>query len=181
EAGTLSALLDTRLYRFEVMGEVSFREGARLVNGSKSVEIVRKSRFPGGSSAFLRRVEFDFLLTPGASSNPGFQQGPLYLLHNPALGEAFLPRIRRDKSALGPGGYSGFGWSITSGTMMRINYMTLLFGGDEGGRQATPRIDPEWLANARLVWVRAREVLRFKKPLRVDRFPLRPPGGDVDG
>ncbi len=166
--GKLSVEVDFVLKRYEVVANIPVRTKARYDRGSEHAVITHVLNQTGGSTILLRESKISLFFS-GERDRLGpysdlFMRRTIYILRNDRRNEALWP----DE---GP----GFGFDFLDLLYQKrlrtlplaLRYTSLT----DQGRKLT-NFNDDWLSDAKLVRIEAKEVGRFSKSVQVEGFVM---------
>ncbi len=166
ESATLRGTLSLKAKYLTVVGRLPLRSGARMVDGSRHVEIATVVKQTTGCRLILRERKLNLWSTSTFSQfNPLAGDGGVYLLVNRARNQAILPdqNFNFDMAS-----------TLLQATAMLVNRSIVLdFSGSRRDKEIVS-VDADWLAGAELVRVQAESAGTLKRELTADNFVLSP-------
>jgi len=166
EPGTLRSKLSLKVSKLTAIGHLPIREGARLDDGSRHIEIAAILKQPEGYRLILRERKVN-LWSSGKfpQFNPLAEKSGVYLLVNRARNEAILPDQSFDFDMAS---------TLLQTTARLINRSFLLdFSGTRNDTRVVA-VDEDWLAGAELVFVEAKPAGVLERELTATNFLLNP-------
>ena len=171
QPGRLEAQVGVDVYQYVVKGTVPLKARERIDLGAEQAVITDVLDEGASCAVILRertlRLRFD-RTAPAKTPYDKFSRNVLYVLRNPASGEAVLPNDDTDPDV---------GDVLGGAQRLSIHSIRLEYGGDDGHGNHGPRLDAAWLAGAELVRVEAVKTDYFQKDLVADGLLLSKSGG----